>query len=253
VQTTVVDGSWWPANYTGKPQISLRSTMKSQLGLKVGDTVEFKLFGDTIEATIANFRDYQWQNGMNFMVTFSPGVIENYPSTFLGTLKAPPGHEKDLERILSRKFPDITFIPVGDALNQAVNILGQLGTAVNIVGGLAVINGLLVLAGTMSAGRKQREADAVVQKVLGATRSGVVWVFTLEYGLLGAFAALIATIVGTAGAWAITQRALEVGFAVDGMLVVSVILGAVLLTIAAGAVTTWSALSTRPAQFLRNA
>jgi putative ABC transport system permease protein len=253
VQTTVVDGSWWPANYTGKPQISLRSTMKSQLGLKVGDTVEFKLFGDTIEATIANFRDYQWQNGMNFMVTFSPGVIENYPSTFLGTLKAAPGHEKDLERILSRKFPDITFIPVGDALNQAVNILGQLGTAVNIVGGLAVINGLLVLAGTMSAGRKQREADAVVQKVLGATRSGVVWVFTLEYGLLGAFAALIATIVGTAGAWAITQRALEVGFAVDGMLVVSVILGAVLLTIAAGAVTTWSALSTRPAQFLRNA
>ncbi|HEV7718395.1 MAG TPA: FtsX-like permease family protein [Arsenicitalea sp.] len=251
--TTVVDGKWWPSDYTGKPLISLRSTMKSQLGLNVGDTVQFKLFGDTIEATVANFREYQWQNGINFMVTFSPGVIQNYPSSYLGTIKASPGHEKDLERTLARQFSEITFIPIGDALNQAVNILGQLGTAVNIVGGLAVVNGLLVLAGTMSAGRKQREADAVVQKVLGATRANVVWVFTLEYGLLGAFAALIATLVGTAGAWAITQRALEVGFAIDPLLILSVIAGAVLLTIAAGAATTWSALSTRPAQFLRNA
>ncbi|MDP1730093.1 MAG: FtsX-like permease family protein [Devosia sp.] len=250
--TTVVDGSWWPADYTGKPLISLRSTMKTQLGLKVGDIVELKLFGETIEATVANFREYQWQNGINFMVTFSPGVIENYPSTYLGTIKAAAGHEKDLERMLSRKFSDITFIPIGDALNQAVNILSQLGTAVNIVGGLAVINGLLVLAGTMSAGRKQREADAVVHKVLGATRADVVRIFTLEYGLLGAFSAVIATLVGIAGAWAITQRALEVGFSVDPVLILVVIVGAVLLTIAAGAVTTWSALSTRPAQFLRN-
>jgi putative ABC transport system permease protein len=251
--TTVVDGTWWASDYSGKPLVSLRTTMKSQLGLKVGDTITFDIYGDTVEATIANFREYQWQNGMNFMVSFSPGAVEVYPQSFLGTIKAAPGHEKDLERVLTRTFPDLSFIPIGDALNQAVNILGQLGTAVNIVGGLAVINGLLVLAGTMAAGRKQREADATVHKVLGATRSDVLLVFALEYGLLGAFAAAIATLVGIIGAWAITQRALEVGFAADPVLIVGVIVGAVLLTVAAGAATTWRALSTPPSRFLRDA
>ena len=251
--TTVVDGAWWPPDYVGKPLVSLRSTMKSQLGLEVGDAIEVELYGDRIEATVANFREYQWQNGINFMVTFSPGVIENYPSSFLGTIKAVAGHEKELERILTKAFPEISFIPIGDALSQAVTILGQLATAVNIVGGLAVINGLLVLAGTMAAGRKQREADAIVHKVLGATRADVLWVFVLEYSLLGAFAAAIATIVGIAAAWSITRRALEVGFSADPMLIGLIVAGAVLLTVATGAVTTWKALSTRPAQFLRDA
>jgi putative ABC transport system permease protein len=250
--TTVVDGAWWPADYAGDPLISLRSSMKDQFGLKVGDTVQFTMFGDVFDATIANFRDYQWQNGINFMVTFSPGYIEGYPSTFLGTIKAAPGEEKNIERLLARTFPDIAFIPIGDALNQLAEILGQLGTAVNIVGGLAVINGLLVLAGTMAAGRKQREADAVIQKVLGATRSDVLWIFILEYGLLGAFAAIIASLVGIGSAWAITLSALEIDFSADPTLIGFVVAGAIVLTVAAGAATTWKALSSRPAQVLRN-
>ena len=153
---------------------------------------------------------------------------------------------------MARRYPDITFIPVGDALNQAASILSQLSTAVNIVGALAVINGLLVLAGTMAAGRKQREADAVVNKVLGSTRSDVVGVFALEYALLGAFAALLATGVGIAGALGIMRTAnMDVGFSVDPMLVTGVMIGAIVLTIATGALTTWSALSTKPAQYLR--
>lgn len=251
--TTLVEGRWWPADYAGPPLVSLRTSMRDLLGLKVGDTLTFDLYGDTIEAKIANFRDYQWQNGINFMVTFSPGALEGYPATTLATIKVTDGNEKAVERMLAREFPDVTFIPIGDALNQAATILSQVATAVNIVGGLAVINGLLVLAGTMAAGRKQREADAVIFKVLGATRRSVVGTLILEYGLLGAFASLIAAIVGIVGAWWITRLALEVGFGVDPVLVGSVIVGAITLTIGTGAAMTWSALSTRPAGYLRAA
>ena len=251
--TTAMEGEWWPADYDGPALISLRSSIKSQLGVEVGDKIEFMVFGDRIEATIANFREYQWQNGINFMVTFSPGQIQAYPFNSLGAIKAREGSEKELERILARNFPDISFISVGEALNQVASVLKRLGAAVNIVGGLAVINGLLVLAGTMAAGRKQREADAVIQKVIGATRGDVLAVFMIEYALLGAFAAMIASVVGIISAWAITVNILEVDFAVDGGLIVVVIIGAMLLTIATGAATTWRALSSRPAQVLRNA
>jgi putative ABC transport system permease protein len=250
--STITDGQWWPADYDGPALVSLKDDIAAQLGIKAGDKIELTLFGESIEVTVANLRDFQFQNGLNFMVTATPGTFADVPGTNLATIKAAEGHEKDLERALAREYPDVTFIPVGEALNQAADILGQLSVAVNIVGGLAVINGLLVLAGTMAAGRKQRESDAVVNKVLGATRRNVVSVFAIEYALLGTFAAALATIVGIAGAYAIIKLAgMDVGFGVDPVLILGVLAGSVVLTIVTGALTTWSALSTRPAQYLR--
>ncbi len=251
--STLTDGQWWDTENPPPGQVSLKDDIAQKLGIKAGDTIELTLFGESIEVTVANLRNFQFQNGLNFMVTATPDTFADFPGTNLATIKASEGHEKDLERALAREYPDITFIPVGEALNQAADILGQLSVAVNIVGGLAVINGLLVLAGTMAAGRKQRESDAVVNKVLGATRGNVVRVFALEYALLGTFAAALATIVGIAGAYAIIKLAgMDVGFGVDPSLIVGVLAGSVVLTIVTGAATTWSALSTRPAQYLRS-
>jgi putative ABC transport system permease protein len=250
--STITSGAWWPADYSGDPEVSLRDKDAESLGIKVGDKIELTLFGESFEATVANLRDFQFQTGLNFLVTASPGTFDDWPGTNLATIKAAEGHEKDVERALAKRYPDITFLPIGDALNQAAGILSQLSTAVNIVGALAVLNGLLVLAGTMAAGRKQREADAVVNKVLGSTRRDVVGVFALEYALLGGFAALLATGVGVAGAYSIAQLAqMDVGFGVDPWLVIGVLAGSIVLTIVTGALTTWSALSTKPASYLR--
>ncbi|HVY52602.1 MAG TPA: FtsX-like permease family protein [Devosia sp.] len=252
VDSTITSGAWWPQDYDGPPLVSMRDKDAESVGLKVGDKIELTLFGESFEATVANLRDFQFQTGLNFLVTASPHTFDDFPGTNLATIKAAEGHEKDVERALARKYPDITFLPVGEALNQGAEILGQLSTAVNIVGGLAVVNGLLVLAGTMAAGRKQREADAVVNKVLGSTRTDVIKVFALEYALLGGFAALLATCVGIAGAYTIVNKAqMDVGFGVDPRLVLGVLVGSIALTILTGAATTWSALSTKPAQYLR--
>jgi putative ABC transport system permease protein len=249
----ITSGAWWPQDYQGPPMVSLRDEDATSLGIKAGDKLELSLFGESFEVTVANLRDFQFQSGLNFLVTATPGTFDDFPGTNLATIKAAEGHEKDVERALARKYPDITFLPVGEALNQAAGILGQLSTAVNIVGGLAVINGLLVLAGTMAAGRKQREADAVVNKVLGASRGNVISVFALEYALLGGFAALLSMLVGIAGAYAIVKGAqMDVGFGVSPALVALVLIGSIVLTIITGALTTWSALSTKPAQYLRS-
>ncbi len=251
--STVTGGEWWAADYSGPPEVSLRDEDAKSLGIKAGDKLELMLFGESFDVTVANVRDFKFQNGINFLVTASPGTFDAYPSTNLATIKAVEGKEEDLDRALARQYPDITFLPVGDLLNQAADIFGQLSIAVNIVGALAVVNGLLVLAGTMAAGRKQREADAVVNKVLGSTRTDVVRVFAVEYALLGAFAALLATVVGGLGAYGIVNATqLSGGFGVDPLLVVEVMVGSIVLTILTGAATTWSALSTKPAQYLRS-
>ncbi|MEO8882705.1 MAG: FtsX-like permease family protein, partial [Devosia sp.] len=250
-ESEVVQGQWWGKDYSGPPLVSLRASTAAALGLKVGDKLDFSLYNQPITATLANVRTFNWQSGMNFMVTFSPHSLDGLPGSFMAGVYAAPDATIAVGRKLAQQFPDLTFIPIGDALSQAANILDQLSTAVDIVGGLAVVNGLLVLAGTMAAGRAQREADAVINKVLGATRRDVIKAFVLEYGILGAFSAVLAGVLGVIGAWAITVYALQVGYSIDVGLILIVIVLTVVLTIATGAITTWSALSTKPAQYLR--
>lgn len=103
----------------------------------------------------------------------------------------------------------------------------------------------------MTVGRRQREADAVVMKVLGATRRDVIVAFVTEYGLLGALAAAMGAGLGTAGAWAILTFVLEIPFDISWGTIGLVTVGAVLVAIGTGVATTWSAMSVRPARQLR--
>ena len=88
-------------------------------------------------------------------------------------------------------------------------------------------------------------------KALGATRGDIVRSYLIEYGLLGTLAAVIAAALGVFGTWAFVELVLEIDFTVNPWVIVGVIVSAVALTIAVGTATTWSALSIKPAGYLR--
>ncbi len=247
----LVEGKWWPDDYAGPPLVSLHESLKSGLGINVGDKLTFSIFGEEITAEVANFRDYSWQGGIDFLSTFSPGVLEGYPSTLLGAVTAARGSEAVVERDLAEKFPDVRFIAIGETLDQITAALSQLSLAASLVGGLAVGNGLLVLIGSLATGRRQRQADAVITKVLGATQFEVIRVSVVQYLMLAAFAALLATPLGIGLAWALTMVLLDVEFALEPWILTAVDVGAVVVTGLLGAATLYRALATRPAHLLR--
>ncbi|HTJ57220.1 MAG TPA: FtsX-like permease family protein [Devosiaceae bacterium] len=247
----LVDGRWWPADYQGPALVSLHQSLRSGLGLNLGDRLTFSVFGDSISAEVANFRDYSWQSGIDFLAAFSPGVLEAYPTTLLGAVTAGPGHEQAVERRLAAELPDVRFIAIGETLEKITSALGQLSLAASLVGGLAVGNGLLVLLGSLASGNRQRQADAVINKVLGATRAQVLAGSVVRHLLLAALAALPATSVGLALAWLLTKLLPDVDFTVDGVTLAAVNLGAIAITGLLGATTILRAVSLRPARLLR--
>jgi putative ABC transport system permease protein len=247
----LVEGNWWPPDYSGPPLVSLHQSLRAGLGVKIGDTVTFTIFGDTITATVANFRDYSWQGGIDFLAAFSPGVLEGYPATLLGAVKAAPGREEVVERKIAAALPDVRFVAIGETLEQITKALSQLSLAASLVGGLAVGNGLLVLIGSLATGRQQRRADALITKVLGANQPQIIAVFVLQYVLLAAFSAILATIIGVALAWILVSVLLDVDFAVNSAVLAGVIVGAIAIVGALGATTVLSAFRTAPARLLR--
>ena len=65
------------------------------------------------------------------------------------------------------------------------DILNNLGLGIRAMSLLTMLAGILVLAGAMASGHRARVYDAVVMKVLGATRARIMLAFALEYALMG--------------------------------------------------------------------
>jgi putative ABC transport system permease protein len=247
----LVQGGWWAADYAGPPKVSLHQSLRGGLGLKLGDRLTFSVFGDDITAEVANFRDYSWQGGIDFLTTFAPGALEGYPATLLGAVTAAPGREDAVTRQLAADLPDVRFIAIGETLTRITEALSQLSLAAGLVGGLAVANGLLVLLGSLAMGRRRREADAVIIKVLGGKAPEILASAAIHYFVLATLAAIVASLAGTGIAWLLVQLLLEVEFAIDPLVLLAVNLGAVLITAVLGATTILRGIAPRPALYLR--
>ena len=183
-------GTWWPSDYQGPPLVSFDEALARGMGLKVGDTLTVNLLGREITATIANLRSIDWERlGINFVMVFAPGTLEHAPQTHLAAVYLPPAEEEDLARAVTERFPNISAIHVREALDAVNRIIGMIGSAVRLTALVTVGAGALVLGGAVAAGHRRRVYDAVVLKVLGATRGMITRAFLIENGITGVLAA----------------------------------------------------------------
>ena len=73
----LVAGEWWPADYRGEPLISFDAEAAEGLGIGLGDTLTINLLGREVTGRIASLREIEWlEFDINFVVIFSPGVLE---------------------------------------------------------------------------------------------------------------------------------------------------------------------------------
>ena len=247
----LVAGSWWPADYRGPGLVSLHRSLRSGFGVEIGDTLTFEIFGEETTVTVASFREYSWQGGIDFLATFSPGVLDAYPTTLFAAVTALPGQEQRVERDLAATMPDLRFIAIGETLQQITTALSQLSLAAALVGGLAVGNGLLVLIGSLAAGLRQRQADAVITKVLGATRPRLLATAFLQYLILAVLAIVPATAIGVTLGWVVSMMLMEVEFSLSGDTLGWVLAAAVIVTGILGATTILRSVTVPPARLLR--
>jgi putative ABC transport system permease protein len=250
----VVAGAWWPADYQGPPLISLDADLAEGLRLKLGDTVTFNLAGREITARIANFRKIDWATlGINFFTVFAPGALEAAPQTAIATVRADSADaEARLARQVGDAFPNVSAIRVKDALDTLAQILGNMAAAIRAIAAVTLLAGVLVLSGAVLATRRRRVYDAVILKVLGATRAVIARSFLVEYGILGAVTSLIAVALGTLAAWLVVTLLLKGEWHFAAGRVALIAAGGTAATLGIALAGTWRVLGARAAPQLRN-
>jgi putative ABC transport system permease protein len=255
--SSLVEGTWWPADYSGPPLVSLDEEIADGLGLKAGDTIGVNVLGRELTARIANLRRVNWRTlGINFVLVFSPNTFVGAPYTTLVTLAFPPGNtgaeENAILRATARDYPAITSIKVKDVLDAVSNIISQLAVAIRAASSVALIAAILVLAGAIAAGQRARAFDAVILKTLGATRRRLLAAMLVEYALLGAVAALFGLVAGAAAAYGIVTHVMAFDFAWIWGQSLAAASFALIFAVLLGLVGTWRVLGVKPAKMLRS-
>lgn len=249
----IIAGEWWPANYQGPPLVSVVDDVMRAFDVKVGDKMVVNILGRDIEATIANIREVEWTNfTINFNTTFSPGILEAAPHSWLATLVADPQSEKDIQRVVSQNFPNVTAIGLREALDMFGSIMGGIADAVRAAASIAVVTGMLVLAGSLMASRSQRTYDIVVLKVLGAPRRLLQLAYLLEFALLGLCAGGVALGLGTIISWAVLQGMMDLPWQFFPLPALQTLLASLAITLGLGWLITGNILRSSAAQHLRN-
>jgi putative ABC transport system permease protein len=190
----VLSGEWWSADYSGEHLVSLESELAMRNKLKVGDQLVFEIQGRELPARVASIRSVAWDNMQpNFYIIFSPGALDDFPSTFMTSFYLERSDKIFLNQLL-RAYPTMTVIEVDAIIAQIKTIITQVTLAIELVLGLILISGGLVLLSSIQASMDERFKQHAILRTLGAGQRLVMGSLVVEFCVLGLFAGVLATI-----------------------------------------------------------
>ena len=250
--TRLVAGEWWAADYQGPPLVSLDAGLAEGLGLRPGDNLGINVLGRELTLRVASLRAVEWTSlNMNFALVLSPGALAGAPLTYIATVHAPPGREGAVERAVTDALPNVSAIRVADAVGQVRAMIANADLAVRLAGLVTLAAGTLVLAGAVLAGHRRRVREAVILKVLGATRGELWRAWLLEFAVIGTATGLTAALFGSVAAWAILVRVMRADWAFLPGLTAVTVAACLLASLLAGFAGAFVALRAKAAPLLR--
>jgi putative ABC transport system permease protein len=252
----IVAGAWWARDYDGPPLVSLDADIAAGLGLRVGDKLTVNVLGRNVTAKIANLRKVNWRTfAINFVMVFSSDTFRGAPYSLLVSAALPKEsgmpEEVALLKASARDFPAVSAIRVREALDAVATLVAKLTQAIRAASGVALGTSVLVLAGALAANRRARMADAVILKILGATRGRLIVTFLIEYATLGLATAAFGVGAGTLAAYVIVADVMGLDFEFDPASAFSAAIAGLALTVTLGMIGAWRILGQKPAAFLR--
>jgi putative ABC transport system permease protein len=247
---TLLEGQWWPADAAG--EVSAEAGVARALGLKLGDRLALQIGADRIEARLTSIRDLDWDSMRpNFFLLFPRRSLEAQAAMWLTSFYLPPGSGPVVNELL-REFPTVSVIEMDAILAQVRGVTRQLALAVELVLGLLLAAGALVMVASVQAGLELRFRESAILRTLGAGRGLVLGSLVMEFALLGGFAGVLATAGAESAAWLVQVRLMDLEPSFHPVVwVAGPLLGAVVCALL-GMVTCRRVVDTPPAVVLRN-
>lgn len=244
----LVKGEIWPSDYSGDPEVSVGAEQAEALGLDIGDSITVNVLGVEITAKVRSMRQVVWERGgLNYVFIFDPHTFKAAPHTYIATFKV-AGEEARRETFdtITRAYSAVTLIDVKDILNTVRDVVTQASSAIDAIAYVAIVAGILVLAGAIAAGFRQRVYESVILKVVGARRGQILSAYTLEFIAVGVVTAFVALFFGVLASYIVVTFIFDNQFYLSFPPMIVVVVISLGVTLVLGLGSSWRALSVKP-------
>jgi putative ABC transport system permease protein len=250
---SIVEGEWWPADYTGEPLVSLERDAAFELGVGIGDKLRYVVAGQEFEATVASTREVNWDSFQpNFFMVFSPGALDGYPATFISGMRVPDDSKAALVELV-RTHPTVSVIDIDAILLQIKGIIDKASLAVQAVFVFTLAAGIAVLFAAVQSTIDERRFESAMLRALGVRRRTVMSGVLTEFAALGFAAGLLASAGASILAAVVAIRLFDLEYTFNAALWVAGLTGGIALVCVSGFVAARGAINAPPMDVLRNA
>jgi len=249
----IVDGEWWPEDYDGPPLVSVEEEAAIETGLVVGDRMTFLIAGRELEATIASTRKVNWDSFQpNFFMVFSPGSLDEMPTTYISSLRIEKEQQSVLVRLV-RTHPSISVIDLDSILQQVRGIIEKASLAVQAVFIFTLAAGIAVLFAAVQSTIDERRFESAILRALGARKRTVFSGVMAEFAALGAAAGILASAGASILAAIVAVQLFELPYEFNPLLWTVGVAAGVLIVCASGFIAARGAVNAPPVEVLRAA
>jgi putative ABC transport system permease protein len=199
---------------TGTIPVSILDELLELRPFALGDRITFRIQGVPLEATVTSIRTRTAEEDFRpfFLFVFPPDVLRNAPQSIFTATRLPPAEISSLRNRIVAALPNVTVIDITETVANAAAVADRLVQIIRFFTLFSVLAGVLIVISSVFATRQARIQEAVYYKVLGAKRSFVRQVFTVENLLLGLISALLALLMAQVGSWALCRYLFEINY-----------------------------------------
>ena len=209
-QVVIDRGAWWPDNYSGTPLVAMEDREADQLGLEVGDRLQFEIMGQPVKADlVAIYSQRRLQTRFWLEGIFSDGVLDPFITRYVGTVHVDPHEASLLQTRIAAIAPNVVTLHTERILDEARLLLGRASSGLAAVACVSLAVSLLVLVSVVASSRVRHVYNATVLHTLGARIDVIRRALWAEYALLALLTSLFAIFLGGAIAVALLSYRLE--------------------------------------------
>ena len=217
-----VGGAFWKSgggrddpSGRGPVPISMEKGLARQLGVRVGDEIEWDVQGVTLTSRVGHMRDVEWTRfEPNFFVVFPSGPLDRAPQTYVMLVRVDQAADRvRLARHVAEVFPNISVLDLSDVQRTIESVLARAAQVVRFMASFSLLVGASVLIGAVATSRDQRRRETVLLRTLGATRGQLLRIALAEYTSVGLLAATVALLLSVGAGWALTRFVFDQRFA----------------------------------------
>ncbi len=210
-QNHIVAGAWL-SDSDDLAQLSIEQGLAQKLDIELGDELTMSVGSQRLQARVTSVRSVLWENFKpNFYLIANPELIESFPQTWLLSALIGDAEKADLKLLLQR-FPSLTLLDVSELMARVRAIVERASVALQFFFLFALVSAGIVLLAAIQTGKHEREVESSLLRALSANTGQLYRVHVLEYtlmgGLIGFFAATIASLAG----WAISKYFFDMEF-----------------------------------------